>query len=246
MKPNVVRWRAWVVGGFVAVIAFSWASEIIDLPHLLLGAPSTPVNWQESLLESVMILFAAIISWELVRRYEQGWLAALEEVRQLAITDDLTGALNRRECMVKAEAEFKRAIRFNRPFVLAIIDFDNFKSINDLYGHPMGDAVLKEFAGILRANIRAQDLFGRMGGDEFMLALLETTAEEASQIIHRIRGQWEDVKRAFLPEDRRAATVSVGLVSAKAEDQTFSNCVRRADKALYLAKARGRNQICIG
>ena len=245
MKPQNVNWRAWAIGGFLAIFVFVWAAEVFDLPHLLLRAPTTPINWQEAIIESIVTMFAVTTCWKLLTLYERGWRNALEEARLLAITDDLTGALNRRECLARAEAEFNRAMRFDRPLSLAIMDLDYFKSVNDRYGHQTGDNVIKEFARVVNTNIRTQDVFGRTGGDEFLLVLVETGDGEAGQIAERIRAQWEETKRAIVT-DNGAATISVGLVAGRAMDETLANCMRRADKALYMAKARGRNQVCAG
>ena len=242
METKNVHWRAWVIGGFVVVVLFVWASEVFDLPHLLMRAPNTPINWQESLLESVVTILAGAISWALIARYERNWQEALQELRHLASTDDLTGALNRRECLARAEAEFNRSLRFERPLSIAIIDFDNFKQVNDLFGHPVGDDVLKGFGDVVRSNIRAQDLFGRMGGDEFLVAFIEATPEEATEITERIRDRWSRSKIAS-PADGQTATISAGLSSLQAIDQSLMDCIRRADKALYTAKFKGRDRI---
>ena len=244
--PKKGSWRGWILGGFLGIFLFTWIAEGFDFPRLFLGAPDTPFNWQESTLESIFIVIVAVISWNLLSRYERGWLRTIEELHHLANTDDLTGILSRRECLKRTEEEFERSIRFGHPLSIAIIDFDHFKSINDQFGHQRGDNVLLGFTQIVSENIRAQDLFGRWGGDEFLLAFVETTGEDAQPIIERMRDQWRETSEATLPDQTHLATISVGLASARVNDKSLADCIRRADSALYLAKARGRDRIQLG
>jgi diguanylate cyclase (GGDEF)-like protein len=235
-------WRIWLLAGFIFVIVFIWLVEIFDLPHVLLGAPSTELNWQESLLENFFTLIMGIISWVLIASYENKWSKANAELKKLASIDSLTGVLSRRSFLEKAEAEFTRAKRFTRPFTCGIIDIDVFKSINDNFGHLIGDKVLEELARVAMNNIRQQDFIGRLGGDEFGIAFVETSETEAHLIIERIGEQWK--KTNIFSDDGRKLTISfsTGISSTLASNESLIDCIRRTDHALYAAKQTGKNR----
>jgi len=225
------------------VIAFIWGVEVYDLPHYLLGAESTPINWKKSLIETIFTLTAALISWNMVAKYERKWTEATNELQKLASIDSLTGALSRREFLAKAEKEFARAKRFDRSFTCGIIDLDAFKSINDNFGHLVGDKVLAEFVQAAVSNIRQQDLIGRLGGDEFGIAFVETTSEDAQIIIQRIHEQWDKAKLLSDDGTRLTVSFSAGISTALIADHSLTDCIRRTDKALYNAKQQGKNRI---
>lgn len=240
---RIRAWQVWFFIGLIIVIAFVWGIEIFDLPHNLLGAESTPINWEESLIETIFTLTVTLIGWNVIANYERKWIKATDELQKLASTDSLTGALSRREFLARAEEEFVRAKRFDRPFTCGIIDLDAFKSINDNFGHLAGDKVLAEFAQVALNNIRQQDFIGRLGGDEFGIAFVETASEDAQIIIQRIHEQWDKAK--LLSDDGIKLTVgfSAGISSALIADQSLTDCIRRTDKALYAAKHQEKNRI---
>jgi diguanylate cyclase (GGDEF)-like protein len=166
---------------------------------------------------------------------------AYRRIEELAELDELTGSYNRRCIMRMLDEEIARAGRTVTPCSIALIDLDWFKRINDGYGHPTGDEVLRTFAITTFANIRGVDRFGRYGGEEFLLVLPDTTTEAAAQILERLRGIISDLDwSAFSPGMR--VTISAG-VSTLHPDETPDTFLARADSALYSAKARGRNQI---
>ena len=166
---------------------------------------------------------------------------AYRRIEELAELDELTGSYNRRCIMRMLDEEITRARRAGTPCSIALIDLDWFKRINDAYGHPTGDEVLRTFAITTFANIRVIDRFGRYGGEEFLLVLPDTAAEGAAQILDRLRLIISDLDwSAFSPGMR--VTISAG-VTALHPDETPDTFLARADSALYSAKARGRNQI---
>jgi diguanylate cyclase (GGDEF)-like protein len=166
---------------------------------------------------------------------------AYRRIEELAELDELTGSYNRRCIMRMLDEEITRARRTGTPCSIALIDLDWFKRINDSYGHPTGDEVLRTFAITTFANIRTIDRFGRYGGEEFLLVLPDTAAEGAAQILERLRLIISDLDwSAFSPGMR--VTISAG-VTALHPDETPDTFLARADGALYSAKARGRNQI---
>jgi diguanylate cyclase len=166
---------------------------------------------------------------------------AYRRIEELAELDELTGSYNRRCIMRMLDEEITRARRTGTPCSIALIDLDWFKRINDAYGHPTGDEVLRTFAITTFANIRGIDRFGRYGGEEFLLVLPETPTDGAAQILDRLRLIISDLDwSAFSPGMR--VTISAGVTTLQ-PDETPDTFLARADGALYSAKARGRNQI---
>jgi diguanylate cyclase len=166
---------------------------------------------------------------------------ANKRIEELAELDELTGSLNRRSIMRTLEGEISRAHRSTTTCSIALIDLDWFKRINDTYGHPTGDEVLRTFAISVFANIRNFDRFGRFGGEEFLLVLPDTADDTAARILDRLRAIIADLDwSAFSPGMR--VTVSAGVATLR-PDETPDTFLARADRALYAAKARGRNRI---
>jgi diguanylate cyclase (GGDEF)-like protein len=166
---------------------------------------------------------------------------AYQRIEELAELDELTGSFNRRCIMRMLGEEISRGHRTSAPCSIALIDLDWFKRINDTYGHPTGDEVLRTFAITVFANIRNFDRFGRFGGEEFLLVLPDTPHDVAARTLDRLRAIIADLDwSAFSPGMR--VTVSAGIATLK-PDETPDTILARADRALYEAKARGRNRI---
>jgi diguanylate cyclase (GGDEF)-like protein len=167
--------------------------------------------------------------------------AANKRIEELAELDELTGSFNRRCIMRMLDDEIARAQRVNTPCSIALIDLDWFKRINDGYGHPTGDEVLRTFAITVFANIRNIDKFGRYGGEEFLLLLPDTPGDSAARTLDRLREIIADLDwSAFSPGMR--VTISAGVATLR-RDESPDTFLARADSALYAAKARGRNRI---
>ncbi|SDS60066.1 GGDEF domain-containing protein [Bradyrhizobium canariense] len=166
---------------------------------------------------------------------------AYRRIEELAELDELTGSYNRRCIMRMLDEEISRARRLKTPCSIALIDLDWFKRINDAYGHPTGDEVLRTFAITMFANIRSIDRFGRYGGEEFLLVLPDTHTEGAVHNLERLREIIADLDwSAFSPGMQ--VTISAGVTTLK-PDETSDTFLARADSALYIAKARGRDRI---
>lgn len=158
----------------------------------------------------------------------------------LATTDELTGLLNRRHLFHLTDREINRSIRYATDISFAVIDIDNFKVINDTYGHPTGDAVLKSVSQLLNRCVRENDILGRIGGEEFALTMLNCDIKVAEVVAERIRNTIERNQIA-VDQQRIKCTISIGI-SQLAKDETDSgNLFKRADKALYCAKQNGKN-----
>jgi diguanylate cyclase (GGDEF)-like protein len=166
---------------------------------------------------------------------------AYKRIEELSELDDLTGSFNRRCIMGMLDEEIASAHRSKTTCSIALIDLDWFKRINDTYGHPTGDEVLRTFAITVFANIRPNDKFGRYGGEEFLLLLPDTQNEGAARILDRLRAIIADLDwSAFSPG--MLVTISAGVATLQ-PNETPDVILARADSALYAAKARGRNRI---
>jgi len=166
---------------------------------------------------------------------------AYRRIEELAELDELTGAFNRRCIMRMLGEEIARSQRVGSPCSIALIDLDHFKRINDAYGHPTGDEVLRTFSITTFANIRAIDRFGRYGGEEFLLVLPDTGEESGGRMLDRLRAIVAELDwGAFSPGMQ--VTISAGVATLRA-NETSDNFLARADHALYASKARGRNRI---
>lgn len=171
--------------------------------------------------------------------------AQAELLQQLARVDGLTGVANRRWLDLQLLRETERARRFGHPLAVAMVDVDHFKAVNDGLSHAVGDAVLRQLAGLLRSGCRASDVVGRYGGEEFVLILVETTAAQALEACEKLRERvaahpWGAV-HAALP----GLSVSIGVAGFEAgAAQAQDDLLARADQALYRAKHGGRNRVC--
>jgi diguanylate cyclase len=165
---------------------------------------------------------------------------ALHESESLARVDGLTGCYNRRHGLQLLDVECKRAARGDR-LTICLADLDNFKAINDKFGHAAGDEVLKAFSRTVQSALRATDALARYGGEEFLIVLSQTSIAEAKAVADRIRRLVEGMTAAALPKGERV-TVSIGVAEHEAPDPA-ERTIRRADAALYQAKEHGRNRI---
>ena len=168
---------------------------------------------------------------------------ALENARlyELANVDGLTGLFVRRYFDMRVEEEWRRSERYENPFCVIMLDLDDFKHLNDTYGHPAGDRVLRQAAYIVRDNMRSFDIAARYGGEEFAVVLPRTTPEEAVVVAERVR---QDVERMRVEAagNMLRATASIGIASFPSPTvHSVSDLVSRADEALYRAKRRGKN-----
>jgi len=164
------------------------------------------------------------------------------EARLTSLTDPLTGVGSRRLLEDKLDIEWARAKRYKRPFSIAIIDLDNFKTINDVLGHASGDDALKELAACMKSQKRTPDVVARYGGDEFVVLMPETKAQDAVALLGRLGSKVQQIKL----RDNLTISISCGIAdSLPDDDDSTSEVMRRADLALYEAKSAGRNCIKI-
>lgn len=207
--------------------------EVIGMLALSAQAPRT---FDEGRTEVVFALASqAGVAIEHARLFSQ--------VQRLASTDELTRLNNRRAFLAQSERELERAVRLGRPLSAVMLDVDHFKHVNDTHGHAVGDDVLKAVASCLRGSVRAIDVVGRYGGEEFAIVLPEQDLRTAVQMsAERVRQRVEETPLTTEAGLLRV-TVSVGVASLRADDATLESLLRRADAALYAAKAAGRNRV---
>ena len=179
----------------------------------------------------VAYMFGAIANERIAHRY-----------RQASLTDPLTGISNRRDFLKRCEALLSRSNFERSPSVLLLLDVDNFKSVNDTYGHHAGDQVLLEFSGVVASVLRPNDIFGRLGGEEFGCLIPHASLKEGRDIAERIRTRSE-ATLFKVAEGTIGVTVSVGVAVAVGPDQALTPLMLAADAALYRAKANGRNRV---
>jgi diguanylate cyclase (GGDEF)-like protein len=159
--------------------------------------------------------------------------------KDLARTDALTGLLNMRAFYDSADIEMRRARRFRRPFTVAYMDVDNFKMVNDQFGHDVGSTLLRSIAETIRANVRAIDLTARLGGDEFVFFLGETGKESALLVFTKLQDQIINV----FEKSKWPVTLSIGVVTYNKSPDTVDEILKKADALMYSAKNSGKNKI---
>jgi diguanylate cyclase (GGDEF)-like protein len=179
------------------------------------------------------------------RKYaEQKLIDSQQKYRELSTIDDLTKLYNARHFFSQVDAEIDRCNRYKQSLSICMFDLDNFKSLNDTYGHQFGNTVLESFAKIIQSNIRHVDMAFRYGGEEFVVLFPFVIAQHALNAVEKIRAQLE--KTTFTTEngDVVNVTASAGIATylAKEEKNSF---VKRADDAMYLSKQNGKNKITI-
>jgi diguanylate cyclase (GGDEF)-like protein len=163
-------------------------------------------------------------------------------VQRQAITDDLTGLVNRRRFKEVLEAEIERARRFGEPLAIILADLDDFKRINDMFGHQVGDVVLRSFADLLRSHVRDVDVAGRIGGEEFAILLPGTDAGDAATVAERMRHSLSALQLPVSDGPAVHMTSSFGIAQLGTSDSA-DDLLRASDEALYRAKSEGKNRI---
>jgi len=167
------------------------------------------------------------------------------DLREMAIRDPLTGLINRREMNRLMQEEQVRARRYNRNFALLWIDLDNFKTVNDRFGHSAGDKLLRLVSDCLGASIRKIDVLARLGGEEFLVLLPEMNETQAVESAERLRRIVEELAISDSETGTIATTASLGVAVFPQHGTSIEQLCRSADHAMYAAKERGRNQVCL-
>ncbi|MBV8048713.1 MAG: diguanylate cyclase [Paludibacterium sp.] len=165
-----------------------------------------------------------------------------EELTRLANTDPLTSVANRRPFLERMQQELARVRRYGTQACCLMLDFDHFKHINDHWGHSTGDAVLQYFSRACQQRLRATDLLGRLGGEEFAILMPDTPLEGARELGEQLRS-WVETHPLEIGKQRIPFSISLGLTTLRADDKNPDQVLSRTDEALYRAKDRGRNRL---
>lgn len=194
---------------------------------------------------ATLLALSLVANWvaelrQKISRQSQRLQDTLAQVQSLATTDMLTGLLNRRQMEEVLATEMARAVRSGSPLCVALLDLDHFKRVNDVYGHRMGDEVLRRFASLLRTEMRAVDHSARWGGEEFIILMPHADLEQAGVALERIRARLADMPMS--DHDPLRVTMSGGL-AAWTPGTALEHWLDQADQALYAAKHLGRNRV---
>ncbi|MEM9771991.1 MAG: GGDEF domain-containing protein [Cyanobacteria bacterium P01_D01_bin.73] len=220
--------------GLFHVYRVAWTLDSSPLKEFMDGGSVHAITFLES--QFIVLFVAFMVIWIATDSLER-------ELQEIIRTDPLTGVRNRRALERFCEREFLRAMRNQNPFSLVICDIDHFKSVNDTYGHQIGDQVLIEFSNLLDSNIRDSDLVARYGGEEFVVALPETEAKQARAIAEKLRHLVMNYQIARPAETPLSVTSSFGVACLRPGDTSWSTMLKAADDALYTAKQQGRNRV---
>lgn len=224
---------AWYIGLGAGILLSCTSAAIWQISNYLAGevfsSPAIPL-WNAI----TRLGFFIVVSILLTRLKK-----ALEVERSQARSDFLTGVLNSRAFDQLATTEIQRSSRYDHPLTLAYIDIDNFKAINDEFGHSTGDALLKTVATTIFNNLRKSDYVARLGGDEFAVLLTETGAESALIVVARLQALVEEQ----MQEKRWAVTTSIGLVTCLKSPPSTDRLIQMADEQMYVCKRSGKDCI---
>ncbi|TBO30341.1 GGDEF domain-containing protein [Aquabacterium lacunae] len=230
-----------------------WAIGLMGAAQLWLGLWATPVVDPVVLVSHAVVggvtlwALALVAMWvaelrEKIAAQAQRLQDTLGQVQALATTDMLTGLLNRRQIEQVMADEMARAARAGTPLSVAVLDLDHFKRINDLYGHRMGDEVLRRFAGLIKAELRALDHSARWGGEEFLVLMPHVEGDQALVALERIRQKLSELPMS--EHESLRVTLSAGLAVWQV-GESLEQVIERADLALYEAKHAGRNRVAL-
>lgn len=236
-RPLVVNFLVWV--SIIHALTFVGRAAFASIARPVSGYAMLHANYSSlAVLESMLTAFAVNICYLLLvsDRLQRA-------LNRLATTDELTGLLNRRAFKESTEMELSRAQRREESTALLMMDLDNFKSINDRYGHNGGDRILQRFSKILQRMTRAGDITARLGGEEFCALLPSSNTEDAHYVAERIRLLMQQTQ-VKTDQGLARTTVSIGLTMIRPGDSIEAG-FRRADRALYAAKRAGRNCVYI-
>ncbi|MBU3589332.1 GGDEF domain-containing protein [Polynucleobacter sp. 80A-SIGWE] len=232
--------------GFLALgLGLMVGRRISPLLHVLNNGH---INLSDAIL-SLPISFCLLLGMYQLKKM----LADLQEknciLDQLSKVDTLTGALSRRETFSRAEMEIKRSLRSGHEISFLMLDIDHFKNVNDQYGHLIGDAVLVNLVKCCQDQLRAIDIFGRVGGEEFFVVLPESTGHDAFQLAERLRKHVSTTETATGYAQTIAITISLGIATFNpnlvGETNTaviLKRFFKMSDDAMYQAKSKGRNR----
>jgi diguanylate cyclase (GGDEF)-like protein len=250
---------------FIGVIRFLTGPEFaLSLFYLL---PITLATWYAGRWIGIMVSLASAVSWlvadlNMLPAFSSAWIPYLNETfrltvfliitliltklkramdnhKALARTDPLTAVPNRRAFYDLAEMELNKARRYQSPLSVLYVDIDNFKQINDRLGHHIGDMLLYSAANMIKSNIRAIDIIGRFGGDEFVILLAQTGPDSVALVARKLKDKLSNL----MENNNWPVTFSIGAVTFESAPESVEQLIIAADKQMYNAKNNGKNRI---
>lgn len=221
---------AWFVGKWASV-AISVASVIVILIVDLAGQGRSSEPYALYWNDLSILVFFLLVTYIIA-----ALKSAFNREKSCASTDALTGVASRRRFYELADAERIRLRRYGHPFTVCYIDIDNFKQVNDTFGHEEGDKLLRMIAESIRSNMRSNDVVGRLGGDEFAVLMPETGADAALNAVRKIQALQNIIQKKGL-----TVTLSIGMVSYLIPSENVEEMIRRADDLMYSVKRGGKN-----
>ncbi|MHB8483215.1 MAG: GGDEF domain-containing protein [Nitrospiria bacterium] len=226
----------WFAGKWAGLSISFFSLIMLGVIRFLLDAfPPNPLSvYRQAFIElNIFLIIAYVLSIQIILRN------TLKHEKELARTDSLTGMLNIRAFTEILESEIRRACRYKSPISIVYIDLDNFKEVNDRYGHSVGNCVLRSVASIIKDSVRQTDIVARLGGDEFVILFPETKNEPADQIVFKIHSRLNSA----MTEQKWPVTSSIGPVSYTQVPDSPDSILRDADQLMYKAKIEGKNRI---
>jgi diguanylate cyclase (GGDEF)-like protein len=226
----ILAWLTGRWGGLTGAAASAAARTVVDVLGGHVYTHALYSIWNMGMRLVLFVVVAFLIS--ILRQY-------VDHERALARVDHLTGAANKRAFLEMLKSEVERSRRYTRRFTIAYFDLDNFKAVNDSFGHAAGDELLQAVVSIIRAHVRASDVVARLGGDEFALLLPETDEPAARAAITKIQSQiLQAMQKKAWP-----VTVSIGSLTCSDSGEDIEALIRQADDLMYAAKLKGKNAV---
>lgn len=228
-----------------SALEFSWENRWGDYSCLFIPLPEERILFIAEPLHTISDLETVTAELEKIKRSlaakETELKAVLAQADEVSHTDALTFLPNRKRILSDLQNEVMFSDRYGAPLAISMVDIDNFKNINDTYGHVAGDEVLRKLAGELRNHIRHPDVIGRYGGEEFLVVLPYSTVKAAAEQAERLRKYVQSLVIQS-GENEITLTISMGLAQYKIHNEDWQSLLSRADAALYQAKNSGRNR----
>lgn len=228
---SLVAWFIGIRSGILFCVLSVAVRIIADESSTSFSFSHSILHYWNDLIEFLFLLIMSVLFYALRKN--------LDNEKELASRDPLTGALNRRSFFDLAEYEIKRSHRYGLPFTIAYIDLDNFKGINDQFGHRIGDQLLVTVVSTFRSNIRSTDILARFGGDEFVILLPETSREAASMFLDKMHSHLDLVMK----QNGWPVSFSIGAATYPKAPATADEAIHKADELMYQVKNSGKSRL---